>query len=202
MSAESYRVTCRDSPLLRSSALAPDCMFLNKSVISVRTRAGEMRIIVKKSLGRTFSVHVDARDTVLTVKERIQQQHSIPIEHQLLISIGPPLINAHILKDVGIKDNSVLNLLDRCFYQIVVSINECHHFFLLAEASDIAEDLTKRIEKMVGVPAPQQLLVFNSHILDTLAERRQLSQLGFRPGSKLQVFTVCPAREWVPAFPA
>jgi hypothetical protein len=87
-------------------------------------------------------------------------------------------------------------------YYIVVSIDGCNNILLLVEASDIAEDITKRIEKMVGVPAPQQLLVFNSRILDTLAERRQLSQLGFRPGSTLQVFTVCPAREWVPAFPA
>ena len=93
----------------------------------------------------------------------------------------------------------MLCLLDRRKYYIVVSIDGCNNILLFVEASDIAEDLKKRIERKVGIPEPQQLLVFDRNCLD---ETQPLSQLGLRPGSILQVFTVCPALEWTPAFPA
>jgi hypothetical protein len=158
-----------------------------------------MRIFVKKSMGRTFGLDVDAQDTVLVVKTKLQEHHGIPTANQMLCFTGPPLVNSHVLKDLGVKDKSVLCLLDRCFYQIVVFIDRCKSHFLLVEASDIAEDLKKRIEKKVGVPEQQQLLFFNTHFLE---ETQPLFQLGLRPGSIVHVFTVCPAREWALALPA
>ena len=159
-----------------------------------------MHIVVKKSMGRMFSLDIDAQDTVGVVKTKIQEQHGIPVENQMLCFRGPCLVNSHTLQDLGVTENSLLSLLDRCFYQIVVSIDRYNNILLLAEASDIAEDLKKRIEKKVGIPAQQQLLFFNRHCLDET--QQPLSQLGIRPGSTLQAFTVCPAREWVPALPA
>jgi len=135
----------------------------------------------------------------LDSQKKVSEELSIPIEHQLLCFTGPPLINAHILQDLGVKENSVLCLLDRRKYYIVVSIDGCNNILLFVEASDIAEDLKKRIERKVGIPEPQQLLVFDRICLD---ETQPLSQLGLRPGSILHVFTVCPALEWTPAFPA
>jgi hypothetical protein len=163
-----------------------------------RIRLGDMRIVVKKSMGRMFALDVDAQDTVWVVKAKIQEQHCIPIENQMLCFTGPALVNFHILQDLGVKDDSVLCLLDRGFFEIVVSIDRCNDIFVLVEASDIAEDLKKRIEKKAGVPERQQLIFFNRHFLN---ETQALSQLGIRAGSILHVFTVCPAREWVPEHP-
>jgi len=157
-----------------------------------------MRIFVKKSMGRTFGLDVDAQDTVWVVKTKLQEHHGIPTANQMLCFTGPPLVNSHVLKDLGVKDKSVLCLLDRRFYQIIVCIDRCSHL-LLVEASDIAEDLKKRIEKKVGVPEQQQLLFFNTHVL---METQPLFQLGLRPGSIVHVFRVCPAREWARALPA
>ena len=157
-----------------------------------------MRIFVKKSMGRIFALDVDAQDTVWVEKTKLQEHHGIPIANQMLCFTGPALVNSHVLKDLGVKDKSVLCLLGRCFYQIVVFIDRCKSHFLLVEASDIAEELKKRIEKKAGVPERQQLIFFNRHFLN---ETQALSQLGIRAGSILDVFTVCPAREWVPEHP-
>jgi len=161
-----------------------------------------MRMHLQKSTGRVFSVKISALATVRMLKEKIAEKHGIPESNQVLIFNGPAVLDMHILEHLAIKNETVLCLLDRCSYPIIISVvtaDTIVNMFVSVEASDIPGDLKHRVERLAGIPARMQLLVFKNYIVHKAGT---ISYLGLTRGSILQVFQLCPAQEWIPAYQA
>lgn len=68
------------------------------------------QIFVKKPDGKTIVVPIEETDTVETVKERIQEKSSIPVEQQKLRLGQKELTDTKTLKEYGIRKGTTVNL--------------------------------------------------------------------------------------------
>jgi ubiquitin len=73
-----------------------------------------MQIIVKKLSGKSITVDVDPSNSVLEVKQKIQNQEGYPNESQRLIFVGKQLEDSRTLSDYSIEEGTVIYLLLPC----------------------------------------------------------------------------------------
>ena len=76
----------------------------------LRLPVGSMQIVIEVSDGRTIALAVAGSDAIQQVKQKIADQHGIPVEQQTLSFEGSPLVDGHTLDEYGIEDGAVLQL--------------------------------------------------------------------------------------------
>ena len=70
-------------------------------------------LFVKLLTGKVITVEVESADTILSVKEKIQEHEGIPIEQQHLIFAGLQLHNDYTLMDYNIQRETTLHMILR-----------------------------------------------------------------------------------------
>lgn len=76
----------------------------------VRLRGDAIRIVIEVSDGRVLTLNVAGSDAIEQVKQKIADQHGIPVEQQTLSFGGNPLMGDRTLDEYGIEDGAVLQL--------------------------------------------------------------------------------------------
>ena len=132
-----------------------------------RLRSG-FQIFVKMLTGKTITLEVEPRDSVESVKEKIQHKEGIPPDQQRLIFGGIELKEGQTLSDYNVWKEATLSLVlrFRSPYQIFVKTLTGKTITLKVDLSDSVENVKAKIQDKEGISPQQQRLVFAGQELE------------------------------------
>ena len=127
-----------------------------------------MKIFVQIIKGKSITLDVESSDSILNIKEKIQDKEGIPIGEQKLFFNGILLEDHKALSYYYIKKESTLHLvmLSLDFSNIIfVKKVDGKAFTLMVELSDTIKSIKEKIEEQEGIPQNLQKLFYNGRPL-------------------------------------
>ncbi|KAL5705380.1 hypothetical protein ACHQM5_023689 [Ranunculus cassubicifolius] len=170
------------------------------SIISVYLDSGSrIQIHVKISqLKKNITLDVDVRDTILSVKERIQNKEGMTVSNQDLVYMGEELDDGHTVASYNITAGSTIYALVREGDGMKINVRKEEDGSVLAlkvKGWYTVENVKNMIESMVGIPIEAQRLCVDQVKLEndkTLADLNicEGQTLNLIPGMVLHVNTL------------
>ncbi|KAF9608514.1 hypothetical protein IFM89_009880 [Coptis chinensis] len=158
------------------------------SVISVFLDSGfRTQIHVKMSqTGNAITLDVDMRDTVLTVKSRIQNKEGIPVGQQELFYLGEELDDGRTIASYNIEGGSTIYAVFRLGDTMLISVTteKNRTFSLKVKRWFTVLNVKFLIESMVGIPIGKQKLWLDKVELEN---DMTLADLHFSEGQTLNL---------------
>jgi len=130
-----------------------------------------MKILVQIIKGKNITLDVEPSDSILSIKEKIQEIEGIPTNEQKLFFNGIFLEDHKALSYYYIKKGSTLHLimLSLDFSNIIfVKKVDGTAFTLMVELSDTIKSIKEKIEEEKGIPQNLQKLSYNGRPLVNL----------------------------------
>eukprot|EP01101_Sappina_pedata_P009033 TRINITY_DN513_c0_g1_i1.p1 TRINITY_DN513_c0_g1~~TRINITY_DN513_c0_g1_i1.p1 ORF type:complete len:149 (+),score=39.77 TRINITY_DN513_c0_g1_i1:163-609(+) len=125
-----------------------------------------MRVYINTMTGRGFYLQVDLIDSVLDLKNKIQETESIPTNQQRLIFGSKNLKDNNILDDYNIQDESNIHLV--AFVpggsgpmRVCITTKTGKTIIVEVDRTDSVLDLKNKIQETEGIPSNRQHLIFD-----------------------------------------
>jgi len=123
-----------------------------------------MKIFVQIIKGKNITLEVEPSDSILNIKEKIQDKEGIPTSEQKLFFNGILLEDHKALSYYYVKKESTLHLITLSidFSNIIfVKKVDGSAFTLMVELSDTIKSIKEKIEEKEGIPQNLQKLFYN-----------------------------------------
>ena len=123
-----------------------------------------MKIFVQIIKGKNITLDVEPSDSILNIKEKIQDKEGIPTSEQKLFFNGILLEDHKALSYYYVKKESTLHLITLSidFSNIIfVKKVDGSAFTLMVELSDTIKSIKEKIEEKEGIPQNLQKLFYN-----------------------------------------
>lgn len=164
-------------------------------ILSESTLSGLLRktvpskavLFVKTLTGKTIMVEVSPTDTVLAMKEQIQAQEGVDVNHQCLVCGGKILDNEMTVSDCGMQNQSMLHLVLRVPSQSPVTVvveAGGQNFELTVIGRNTVRELKGEIEVTTGIPVADQTLKIAEVSLE---DTEHISKYNVQEGTVIQV---------------
>jgi uncharacterized ubiquitin-like protein YukD len=142
-------------------------------------------VTIKTPDGKKLPIKIDPDDTIEDLKEKIEDDHGIPVAEQNLSLNGKPLNDPNAtLNECGIKPGATIDWLP---VNIIVSIQTPDGKVLpvMVKPNDTVQDLKRKVEKDHGIPVADQYLAFQGKPLDDPSST--LVDCGLKDGDRIDL---------------
>ena len=111
---------------------------------------------------------VDPYDTIVSIKERIEDEEGIPVEHQELLLEDNALEDEPTLAAYGITHGTILEMDGSSNSMMEINIKDWSGkiFSLEVSPDETIEEVKYQIEDKEGIPASNQYLLYHKDLLD------------------------------------
>ena len=173
----------------------------DNAIVDVELRDYELMVFLKTLTGQTITVHVNPRDTVRDVKQKIFEQEGIPVNKQRMIFVGEQLNDNHRLLDYRIEHESAVHLVFRSgqFFQIFVRTRTGRTMVFECQPTTTVERIKARILDREGLHIDMQTLSFEGTILENQStlqecglEHNSIVDLALEQEKNTQIFISLP----------
>jgi len=160
---EDQRLFFRNRPLDDPEATLDDEDIHHGDILDLELPT-PMVIHVRTPHGKKISLEVEPTDTILSVKEQVEDSQDIPLEEQYMRFDDKELKDDQAtLDDLGIEDGDTI---DMDPMHIIIKDWTGKKFRVKCEPQDTIDTIKDRIEKQEGHPKPIQVLIQDGDILE------------------------------------
>jgi len=148
---------------LENATTVKECNIQKESTILLVRRPTGIQIVVKKlgGDGKAIALAVEPKDTIASVKRKIQEKEGIPADEQRLIFSGTALEDDRTVADYNIQKESNLNLEQRPpgGMQIFVKTLDGKAIALAVQLTDTIASVKRKIQEKQGIEDKKGLLL-------------------------------------------
>ncbi|PWA93154.1 polyubiquitin-like protein [Artemisia annua] len=174
-----------DSRTLAYYGIEKDCVILLRHKL-----IGGIPIFVEAPSGQRIKIEVEETDTIIEVKEKIEDKEGTLKDNQTLFFNNQKLRNELTISHYDIRKNSTVRLdvwLTRRKMQIFVRMVTGKNITLEIEKSDTVDKIKTKIRDKEGIPPDKQRLYFSGR---QLSGCRRISYYGIERGSVLELMGI------------
>ena len=132
------------------------------TVYLVLRLTNSMQIFIRMLTKKIIALKVEASDTIVNVKAKLQDKEGIPPDQQILLyTLEPSMVmkDDHTLSDYGIENESMVYLNFKPIMQIFVKTQTAVVFTLEVNPMDTIGNVKAMIQEKEGCPPDMQILV-------------------------------------------
>jgi hypothetical protein len=123
-------------------------------------------LTIKTPEGKKLPIKINLDDDIEDLKEKIEDDHGIPVAEQNLSLNGKPLNDPHAtLHECGVEPGGTIDLLPENI-ALTIKTPDGNALPVTMKPDDTVEDLKKKVEQDHGIPVADQYLGFKGKPLD------------------------------------
>eukprot|EP00296_Roombia_truncata_P008482 JP446967.1.p2 GENE.JP446967.1~~JP446967.1.p2 ORF type:complete len:154 (-),score=52.07 JP446967.1:245-706(-) len=142
--------------------------------------------IFARTPSKTFSLHVEHDDTILSIKEQLHQHDFAVPQHQRLMLNGSELFNDAVVADCHMREEAT----------IIAAVNLCGGTMINVktltgniiqiniDSNDKIMRIKERVEEKEGIPPVQQRLIFGGK---QMSDEKTVSDYNIEGGATLHL---------------
>lgn len=170
-----------DGEELLNDQVAQDVGMEHGSVLDLERRI--IKIHVRTPDGPTVTLRIKPTDTIETIKEKVAAATGIEVPNQILLYDGQVLPNGKTADEMGIKDESILDLVQTPI-TVHVRTPDGTTFPVTIDPFDTIQSIKQRVAEDVGIEPAHQILEYNGA---ELPDEQTADELELRNGSILDL---------------
>jgi len=113
---------------------------------------------------RIIIVEAESTDTIMNVKEKIEEMEGVPVSEQIIVYCGYKLENQKQLNDYNNPTQGIHILFEK--RNMLIQVNAGEPFSLEYRCIDKIKDIKFKIQGILGLPLHQQRLFYGEILLN------------------------------------
>jgi len=152
---------------LENATTVEECNIQESTIMLVRRPTG-IQIVVRKlgGDGKAIALAVEPKDTIASVKRKIQETEGIPADEQRLIFSGTALEDDRTIAECNIQKESILNLVQHRPMQVHVKLVTGTQITISVVPTDTIASVKNKIHEKEGIPVEEMRLISGGKQLD------------------------------------
>jgi len=153
--AKNQKLSLGEKELEDPNKTAGDYGIKAGSVIDLEPKV--IKVNVKTPEGKTICVQVNVNDKAEAIKAKIEKESGFTVPQQVLKYSGKPMPNGTTVKDMGIRDGSILTV-DIFKVPVIVKTYDGKEIKIMVDPTDSLFKVKGQLEEESGIPAKNQKL--------------------------------------------